>query len=163
MSNKVVWIVVAIIVVLAGLWYYGVIPGMGSATPAEDQSAAAANTGGAQSATNAANSVSAAVSAMAAAGNNQAQINQAQISVRAAITVLDTMYTSLKTAVQISAAKGNNMGKATAALENYETRLASLKSAPITAANSASIRANLEGVVANIATINAELAAAKFK
>ena len=63
----------------------------------------------------------------------------------------------------VSANKGNDMGVATVALRDYATRLASLQGAPITAANSASIAANIDGILADIATINAALSAAKFK
>ncbi|MES2203351.1 MAG: hypothetical protein V4474_03465 [Patescibacteria group bacterium] len=153
MSQKVIWIIVAVVVVVAGLWYFNLIPGIGG-----DQSAAVANarpsSGPAYTAAQ-----NASVS-LKAAGKDDAKVQASQQSVRAAIGALGTLYTQLAAAIQAASIRGNDMGVAQAALKDYQVRMSVLTSAPLNGSNAASLAAAFDVIASDISKINSNFAAA---
>ncbi len=170
MSQKTIWLVIVIIIILGGVaWYAGLVPGMQSA-PAYTQGAAAGNTKPAGVNAGATPSVAASVTAaqqvsvaLAAAGNNSAKVQASAAAASGAIAALAALLPQLQLAVDVSSNRGNNLSAATAALQDYAKRISLLNSSPINAANAATIAASLNAIVADISVVNTALQGVKFK
>ena len=165
MSQKVIWGVVVVVIIAGLLWWAGIIPGLQSGS-SYSQSAAAANANNPGVAPSVLASVNAAQKAAAdldAAGSSSAKLAAAAPEVASAVSQLAVLLPQLSLAVNVSAATGNAMDVASAAMKDASRRLSTLNNAPVTAVNVSVISRGLLAIVADISTANTALTSAKNK
>ena len=162
MNKKVLWVVVAVVIIVALAWYAGYIPGWKSA----DQGAAAANTANIGSNPDSKPVVQISQKAsfdLAGAGSDKQKLAIAASEAQAAIIGLTELLPKLQLAVGISAGKNNDMTAVQAKLQDYAVRLSSLNALQFDAKGAASAAAHLTAIVGDISAVNTALGAAKYK